>query len=645
MSVTKRTAAAAIVAALMLSLSGPVARADHGADASGWIEQGGNGAGASTPMKDNFVAQTVLFDQNRFALPATGTPRPGATRYMAWGTFINDLGDRQLGNARSDNGYGFDDPRPAYIRQPDGSVVPFLLNGDFADVVFVGSSSDRLFAIYWFAGPVYHDAIGGVTPWDITAIHRAISADGVLFEAETPMQQSAVGSVTAGPNTASWKAGTIGPGDVIYQPSASNASACASSNPWNCRYVMTYGATGDPAISPVVATGLAGSPDGLTWTGMANPILCTSTPMPGTVCGADQTASWDTNTASLGRIRKITPSRWEMYYVGGSFDLNECGAFGPCWRIGVATSTDGLVWRKANVAEPAIRPELMQAFSPGSRVNMLYPNVVDDQTVSGSKHARIYFSRLAYDGAYPSPTLTRDVFIAATTPAPGSAPTIRIGQPDNGWRPRAETPIDIFVNDSIGSPAGIDLSSAVLTLDGTPLDGWTWERSIVTATREPGYRITSRGELHRLADGPHTFAISVADVEGNRTSTSTRFIIDTTAPLTTLSGPPPSTPQIGFPDSIGTFRGRTVEAATHLTRVRATVTNPLGQQKYFDSTSPYGWIISKTSPADWSWTWIAPSMDPFFAIPGSYTVTISGQDIAGNLERASASNTVTVLAL
>ncbi|HVL32136.1 MAG TPA: hypothetical protein VM600_00975 [Actinomycetota bacterium] len=639
-------ARASLAAGLILSVltAGGTSHAEHGADVPGYIEQAGNGAGGSAPVIPDFITHTVLFDETRFTVPVVGGPRPLRARYLAWGTFINPDGQKQLGLSQSDNGFSFDTPRACLLRRPDGVTAPFLMNGHFSDVVFVASGTDRVFAIYWFAG-----GLSPVIGQDIRAIHRAISVDGCTFEGEVPLAESSAGSVTTGPGSNTWKASTMGPGDVIYQPSGSTAANCAATSPWACRYVMTYSAIGDTSVSSATSTGLAGSPDGRVWTGMPNPILCPSTPYPGSVCGAGQVASWDGHTATFGRVRKLAPNTWEMYYAGGTSDVNECGDFGACWQIGVATSSDGLSWQKVTTTEPLVRPQLTAAFAPGPRNVTYLPNLVDDQRVSGTTHARVYYSRQSFGGPQPSPALARDTFLAETSPVPDVGPSIRIGQPDNGLRPRSETPIDFYLNDSFGSSEaaiGIDMTTLDVTFDGLPFNenGLTFERTIVTSVRAPaGWRVSARGENLRLPDGPHTFAVRVADLDGNMRTLSTSFTIDTKAPTTTVTSGPAS-PQLGFPDSPGTFVGTTTDEGSALSRMRVTVTNPLGHIKRYDSPS-YGFTIEPLSSSQWNWRWVAPSLDTHFAVPGEYVFTIGGLDIAGNTEVGNTANTKRVLVL
>ncbi|MEW6018382.1 MAG: NosD domain-containing protein [Pseudomonadota bacterium] len=72
---------------------------------------------------------------------------------------------------------------------------------------------------------------------------------------------------------------------------------------------------------------------------------------------------------------------------------------------------------------------------------------------------------------------------------------------------------------------GVDLASVSVTLDGTPLAGCT--------AGPAGVACPTSG----LAQGPHTYVVSAADVSGNTASASATFTLDTVAPAITSVSP------------------------------------------------------------------------------------------------------------
>ena len=630
----------ALGAIASVSLVTTGASASHGSDSAGWIAQAGGLGGTNDPVLENFSVRTVLFDNRRFVASA-GEPRPMFTKYTGWGVVDTPAGGHLM-TSRSDDGQRWADPIPNFIRNPDsGETVPFLLNDNFADVVFKNaplrpaSFDDYPFAIYWRAGQV-DDPVG------ISTIHRAVSEDGIIWEAETPIGQSSDFEPDPDPRPPQFGGGgkpllgaplaqtqTYGPTDVIYNPSGSTAARCGSSNPqavnvWSCRWVMIY-----DAVDTRHNLRIAGSHNGLLWYGTDDPIL---TPGAG--------AAWDNAGVTLGHLR---PGSFTLYYSGTDTAPNACVAGdSACWSIGVATSINGITFTKAPT-NPATPRELLDIFASDDPGTLWNAQALSDGALNGGGHHRIYYSRISNGNLADEIAPQADMYAAFTSPAPGLGPQIYIDQPVGPFRNRPDTPVAFHVTDTLGTTIGVDLTTLDVKIDGTTVLGWSVEPTrLLGALKYPSFRVSIPSGLNILADGIHTFSVSVDDLDGVNSFASTSFIVDTTAPTTTvLTGPADG--QFGFPFGYpGTFTGTTVEPATGtaLSRLNAHVTNPLGQTKVYGIQIQLEFIVS---PKEWDWTWHAPPSDLHFALPGSYTFEFRAEDIAQNGEGPTTANTHTVV--
>lgn len=621
--IASKRAAVAVALATLSAIAGgmPGARANHGSDAAGWIEQAGNGNGGSTPLLSNFSLGTVLFHPMRFPVRAcetnvaSCTQRPGFAKFAAWGTITTE-DDTVLAYVKGgDDGLSWQAPSPAQLRDSaTGEDVPFVMNGDNGhfDVVYTGEDTGG-FRIYYLT-PKPEGETGTVEAYTINRFHTAQSHDGINWFNDRELTQGGAGSEVVLGSRASY-----GPTDVIFQ--AAPTGACTTATPWSCKYVMIY----DRVDVNAEQLGIAGSADGTLFNGSPTPLLTVGAP-----------GEWDDDAATEGHVRKVGSS-YQLTYAGGPAPDTACnGGNQGCWSIGVATSGDGLTFTKA-ANNPATPHALLEGFRTDGPVTVRNPQAVAD--ASGSGHAKIYFTVVGNTG-------TRDTYLASTAPAPACGttsgpctypPAVRLGSPVGGASTR-NVPLSLYLSDSLGTAVGIDVPSITVTLDGAALPSYTIDRSLVTATTTPAYKVASSLSL---AEGAHTIAVAVKDLDGNLTTKTFSFFVDTTAPQTILSGRPAS-PQIGFPDSIGTYSGVSTDAGFGLAKVRAVFTDPLGRKTTFDSTQKDRWILTKTSANEWAWRFVAPSMDPFFVVPGNYTVSILGVDAAGANEAPNSANTMQV---
>ena len=145
--------------------------------------------------------------------------------------------------------------------------------------------------------------------------------------------------ISCGPE-GTWDNKMVYPNRVIFQDTS---------------YWMWY-TGGDGSFS---RTGLAISSDGIHWTKSAqNPVLDVG---PG---------AWDAGAAYEGYVVKAD-SGYRMWYTGGD-------GFGN-WKLGFASSPDGIVWTKANTANPVIGTGSWYARGPHN------PSVLGPDSLGGYK--------------------------------------------------------------------------------------------------------------------------------------------------------------------------------------------------------------------------------------------------------------------
>lgn len=648
----------AVLACLIASLA-----AAHGAraDDAGVITFDG-----MTPVLSGFSVRTVLFDNGRFG--------GGAARYRAFGVLP---GSDRLALTTSDDGLHWSTPQAAFLKDSTNVNIPFVLSdsGSWMDVVWApGSAIDRgtgqPFQIFYEVIPQLDPVTG--QPKDnttsISSLHVAVSSDGVTWTLDQALAQTGEPVIAGG--ASGWKIGSYGPTDVVFQSSITGCLTSAPNFPWNCRYAMVYDAYGNhPDGHARSFLGLAGSADGLTWTGRADPALCPADPIPGVACAPSAT-SWDTVFVTHGHVRKIASNKWELYYGGAApigsnwFPCNQGSV--PCWSGGVATSTDGVAWTKAVVdgdpAKPAIDRAFLEAGSLHTPYTIVFPQAVDDQAATGDPRAKIYYSRVMTDG-------TRGMLLAHTGAAPTPGPSILIASPQGLYSSAFKGDVVLYLNDSSHT---LLLNTLQISIDGNPVTSWQSEPSTVGATLKPGFKIVASAKDLHLLDGLHNLLVSVRD-DGplssfNPASATTSFTLDTLPPSTTLGAPPPGVMGSGIaiadPGSLGTFRGVSAdqgdESWTKVVKIRAIVTNPMGQVRQYDSSNARGWWFTPTLPSlSTAWRWVSPSNNSIdtwvtyrittlpdtFWIPGTYTVTFLASDLAGNSEPRSSRNTLLMQAV
>lgn len=112
------------------------------------------------------------------------------------------------------------------------------------------------------------------------------------------------------------------------------------------------------------------------------------------------------------------------------------------------------------------------------------------------------------------------------------APVITIVSPTDGaYVSNSRQPVVLNATDEQGG-SGVNLSSLVIKMDGTPVTG-----GITSTTITNGYSITYTPET-ALEDGQHTFEATIKDNDGNiSTAKSTTYTIDTVPPILNVTSP------------------------------------------------------------------------------------------------------------
>lgn len=631
-----RTTAKCLTLALALAaaLNTTGAHADHGADASGWLEQAGNGSGGNAPAIANFDLGTALFDANRF--PIGSVKRPDWPKWLAFGTVpavdLDGNPASQLAMTRGgDDALNWGAPSPAFIRDQNGNDIPFVLSRHATfDVV------NQTFINYPFV-IVYRVPSGdpysrGSSPLSgtlntVNAIHAAVSEDGVHWFADRAIEEDLASPVIQGSAATSFKRGIEGPSDLIVNPTGATncTTAVTAAFPWNCRFVLVYTALGIGGVRSIAVAG-AGSvgTDGLmTFRGIGSPLLTTG-------------GSWDSAAVAYAHVRSMPNGTYEMTYSGAQGAPTCAGGTLHCYSLGQATSANGLTFSRSNPSRPMTPRTLLDQFGADQPSSLVSGQIVGPPAAG---HIR---------GFYVRKTSVADTFQGFTSPAIGTAPRLRIGMPDNGVRTTALTPIELYLGDDLGTNVGIDATTIDLRIDGIPVADLgasvAYKPTLVGTYFVPGIRVSSTGVPISLPDGPHSFTATLRDLDGEPGQISTNFIVDTTPPKTSIDTLPAG-PILSPVQTIGKFTATTKDVGSAIQRVRALVVNPLGQYKVYDSLADGGFTVTQVSAQEWEWSWFGPALDPHLLIPGEYTIALHGVDAGGATERPSASNTTKIIVL
>lgn len=108
-----------------------------------------------------------------------------------------------------------------------------------------------------------------------------------------------------------------------------------------------------------------------------------------------------------------------------------------------------------------------------------------------------------------------------------TAPVVTLISPAQGWL-TTNTPRFIFEASDEAGGSGIDTGSAQATIDGVSV-------SCSLTASGSAYRLTFGGQV--ISEGPHTVTASVADRDGNRTTVTANYQVDTVPPKIVLTLP------------------------------------------------------------------------------------------------------------
>lgn len=116
-----------------------------------------------------------------------------------------------------------------------------------------------------------------------------------------------------------------------------------------------------------------------------------------------------------------------------------------------------------------------------------------------------------------------------------TAPTISISAPTSGQYLATSTPTIKFKLLDEANGSGIAITTLSATLDSTTYSNTTSGVTVTSITN--GYEVTIVPKT-AVADGQHTFSVSVKDNDGNTaTSASVTFVTDTIAPTLSVTNP------------------------------------------------------------------------------------------------------------
>lgn len=108
-----------------------------------------------------------------------------------------------------------------------------------------------------------------------------------------------------------------------------------------------------------------------------------------------------------------------------------------------------------------------------------------------------------------------------------AAPTLTLVSPPSGWL-TTNSPSFVFTAQDEAGGSGIDPDSAQASIDGASVP--------CTVTESGGvYTITFAGQA--LSEGPHTVTAAISDYDGNETTASAAYTVDTVPPVLSVVAP------------------------------------------------------------------------------------------------------------
>lgn len=670
---SKQTARLAVLTMLCLMVAGiPGAQA---ADTPGVIVQAGNGYVQSAPIQGlpaNFKVATILHDLGGFVDSGNGQSRTIGT-WVAWGTLVTKVGanvtERAGMSVGSNDGLRWGPVVAATVSTQGGAaqalnILPgssfavdyapdqtgFNQGADF-DIWYMPANANQFSMANDPANP--EGCTGpGEAACQATPIRFAQSNDGVTFTQDLPLDQDPAQQLITGSASTGPLRGTNGVTQVIWnEPISFAGTACAQSDaayPWNCLYVILYRAIGDGGVESLAIAGSNGvinqllPPAVIIAAPALSPIILSPT-------------GWK-NQAVTGQfaqstINDLAPD--SIYYAG----LSSGGSSG----FGVASFTTSAT-TDLTPSTPATPSSLFDSVLGGSgRLNN--PIAIDDHNPTG--HVKIFEGREVGQ--------SEGEFLGYTGQLPAAPLSLAVQSPNGAYRSLAGAKVDMFAIETSPATPLFDNAHFSATIDGVRLSSFTIKPSLVLAMDRPTFELSANAPDQNLADGAHTLSVTLADSASNTATASRSFTLDSRAPQSIVTSIPAgnvvSGIQVADPGSLGTFKGTSDDGAgtwTQIAKMRAVVTNPLGDQRSFDSTNARGWTFTPDLPSNsTSWRWMAPANnsvdfwvsceigwwadltcsptpDTFFSIPGNYRISFQATDLAGNQEQPTGANTVVV---
>lgn len=672
---------AVLVAAVPL-----VPRAGQAATVDGYLAAHGDGRGGEAPLVDldkpgwnGFLTADVLYSPNGY--PAGGVGRPNQPRYVMWGSFPSG----QLGYATSTDGLVWTNPIGTTLRDQSGVDAPFLVgNPARLAVTYIDDGADRPatndpnrppdnqtvpgndnktlsshFAIVYRPASVAEGGAAETTTTRdaddpngllrVTALRAAFSPDGNLWYRDRGVVSNAgVRNVTP---VVTASRGMVGPSELIFNPLLPKdpAKGCLTSagnyvanNVWSCPFVLAY--TARDAAGTALSIHLAGGQFlstnnngtgdiGLEFSTRATPVA-TEGFVPWANAAIDRAHFTQIDPGVPGCISGL--ACYEMTFSGSSVDAR-CSASTSQCTVGLARSTNGLDFTPIIGASPNLTHDLRTALGGSPDTTLLDPVRI------GRKPDAKYFVPSVSSGAGGRDLL---LFIGAQTEDSG-APRILLPTGQhlvNVSRDRLDL---ILRDDFVPGVVGIDLGTLRFAIDGAPFSIPTTgirDSRIGAISGAIGKLITVDVRSTSLSDGGHTLDVSIRDTAGNASAASFDIVVDRTPPATAIDEV--EAQPYTWPLASIYLDGTSTESATSLASVRGAVTNPLGMTRVYERTliggnTRSGFLLDGSPDGKtWGWAWAVPLDDPaFYAIPGTYSFSITAVDQTGNAEPPSPDNT------
>lgn len=584
-----------------------------------------------TPTLSGFAAVDVLYDPTGFAVQGI-VGRPGIN-YVGYGVAGN-----QVRVSTSADGETWTAPQAATLRDPNGQDAPLVIgNQSRLAVAYVNANilphNYKFVMVYAPQGGnprgSSESLLYGQGYDELSNLRYAISPNGVEWFDDQPVISDSSTEGVIKPGT--FREGVLvtdlvyNTGGDCYDTVTDFALDWGTGSPFTCEFTLVYtaiDAAGDTSVA--LAGGIFFIDVGLMFRGATVPALSRSD------------ATW--TSSGIDRAHVIRQGSSFAMGVSGSAISQTCVANADRCSVGTAASATGNTFTPEQPSAASItstQAEALVGAAPRSITDLQLDNGADDERWL-----------LGLDGK------TFDAFEPIDVT---SAPRVTFYKPRSGFVSAEEPVITFVINDdgTTGGGIGIDLANTEFTIDGAPLtSGFSLGDTPLGQITRPGLLVSIPAAPLGLPDGMHTLGVTAVDLDGETVTASRAIIFDLLTPSSAITTDRSSGFAFPFNSNFVEGSGQDAGTPTGLRFMRATVINPLGQQKNFvegpgETGNPQagfsfrnlGPRVPNGGPITWEYTWAAPSNDAlFWAIPGIYRVEITAIDFAGNTEGATGAN-------